>query len=199
MLISLSKSVASVHFSNRSTIDVAKIPGGPGYQQFMRAAYSSEASRRRNDEALQNSHVQTVFGITPRSVSLDSIRDCSILETKRGLHDQDLGLDSLSNPEKLEESLRQFLSAQVNIEDHQELKLINNLVVMGESADNTQLQKALKKVLGEQYGQVVDIVDGKVNQRAIDPLFAGSRGIAANCWERLEPDNGLGTDGCSFS
>jgi hypothetical protein len=65
------------------------------------------------------------------------------------------------------------------------LKQISNLVLLGESAGDQRLHDVLKEVLGEQFGHLATTVgDGRMG--ITDPLYAASRGVAQDCWNRVE-------------
>jgi hypothetical protein len=65
------------------------------------------------------------------------------------------------------------------------LKRISNLVLLGESAGNSQqLHDVLKEILGEQYIPLVTTVS-ESRTSVIDSLFAASNGVAQDCWDRL--------------
>jgi hypothetical protein len=118
--------------------------------------------------------------------------ECGVFEYRRVLHDTNLGLDQLrggseSNREKLETSLRELVHLPMSDGGNgEELKYINNLVLLGESAGDSQLNHALKKVISEEDGRRV----GQGGPDAIDPLFAASRGVAFDCWDRLNFEDG---------
>ena len=65
-----------------------------------------------------------------------------------------------------------------------ELKQISNLVLLGESAGDQRLHDVLMEVLDEQFGRLATTVtDGRMG--IIDPLYAASRGVAQDCWDRI--------------
>ena len=130
--------------------------------------------------------------------------DCGVFEVRRVRHSTELGLNQLrkgSDPhiglKKMESSLRELVKLPMNDGGNgKELNNINNLVLLGESADNSQLHVVLKKVLGEQFGGFADPARQRVIN-FIDPLFAASRGVALDCWGRLRfEENGVGNRGC---
>jgi hypothetical protein len=116
--------------------------------------------------------------------------ECGVFEYRRVLHDINLGLDQLrggseSIREKLETSLRELVRLPMNDGGNgEELKYINNLVLLGESAGDSQLNDVLKKVIREEDGRRV-VTASQSGSDAIDPLFAASRGAAFDCWDRL--------------
>ncbi|KAF2428644.1 hypothetical protein EJ08DRAFT_699061 [Tothia fuscella] len=129
---------------------------------------------------------------------------CGIYEVRRVLHSTELGLDHLQwgsdhggGLNNLENKIKELISLPMDDGGNgEELTFINNLVVFGESADSSQLNRILKKVLGEQFERLTDSAHGNEYAR-IDPLFAASRGVAYDCWDRLHfEEYRLGDYGC---
>jgi hypothetical protein len=117
--------------------------------------------------------------------------ECTIFEQRRVLHDTNLGLDQLhghselSNHQKLENADRKLVRLPMNDDDNgEELTYIHNLVLLGESADNARLHDVLKKVLAEQYERLVASAS-RSGLGVPNPLSAASRGLAFDCWDRL--------------
>lgn len=116
--------------------------------------------------------------------------ECGVFEDRRILHDTGLGLSHLRtgskyHRDKLEVSLKNLVRLPMNDGGGGgELKYINNLVFLGESAGDEFLHGVLKKVLGEQYDRLVATAD-QSSSGVITPLFAASRGVAFDCWDRL--------------
>jgi hypothetical protein len=118
---------------------------------------------------------------------------CNIYDERRVLHDTDLGLDQLAElgselyAQKLESSLRKLVSLPFNDGgEGARIKYLSNLAFLGESAEEPHLHEVLKRVLGEQYGQLMTSYRGG----RIDPLFAGSRGVAHSLWFQQTMDEG---------
>ena len=122
------------------------------------------------------------------------------MEIRRVLHDTDLGLDqshggSESHREKLEASHKEIVSLPMNDGGNgEELEYINNLVLLGESAGDSQHHDVLKKALGEQFGRLVNTANQSESD-SINPLYAASRGVAFDCWDRL---NSVPSYGCEI-
>ena len=122
--------------------------------------------------------------------------ECSVFLDRRVLHDTRLGLDGLHDRSEasrsdLERALREITKLPLEDGNGAGLKRINNLVLLGESAGNSQLHDVLKEVLAEQYIPLVTTASEN-SKSAIDPLFAASRGVALHCWERVNEDEGHG-------
>ena len=70
------------------------------------------------------------------------------------------------------------------------LNQISALILLGESADNERLQKALNGALGEHVlrKQFVTLVSlaGVARETQIDPLFAAANGAAWDCLDRMK-------------
>lgn len=126
--------------------------------------------------------------------------ECGIFEVRRVLHDTRLGADALSRGSDapgfnssrgdLASALRDITRLPVKDGNGEEVTLVGELVLLGESAGDRRLHDVLKEVLGEQSGSPVTTVsDGR--RRIIDPLFAASRGVAQDCWSRMKfrPDD----------
>jgi hypothetical protein len=114
--------------------------------------------------------------------------ECGVFEYRRVLHDMTLGSDVPGlNREKLEEALRGFVRLPLDDGGNgSDLAYLNNLVLLGESADDSQLHETLREVLQDQYERLEASFEQK-NSGPIDPLSAGSRGVAENCLDWLNP------------
>jgi len=126
--------------------------------------------------------------------------ECGIFEDRRVLHDTRLGADalsrgsdapgSISSRSDLASALRDITRLPLEDGNGAEVKRVGELALLGESAGDRRLHDVLKEVLGEQSGSLVTTVsDGR--RRVIDPLFAASRGVAQDCWSRMNfrPDD----------
>lgn len=134
--------------------------------------------------------------------------ECGVFEYRRVLHDTRLGADCLSfskrsdtpecdsNRSDLAHALRDVSSLPLEGGNGAGLKRIRELVLLGESAGDRLLHDVLKEVLGEQPGTLVTHV-GERHARIIDPLFAASRGLAEDCWDRMNFRHGEG-GGCAL-
>jgi hypothetical protein len=104
---------------------------------------------------------------------------CGAYEHRRVVQDTRLGLDSIQDGSAdwsdLERALHEITELPLKDGNSAELKHIDNLVLLGESARNSRMQNVLRNVLGERYNSLATI-DGYVG--AIDPLFAAARGVA---------------------
>ena len=70
------------------------------------------------------------------------------------------------------------------------LTQISKLVMLGESASNRHVNNVLKEVLGDQSKTLVATMNaGGVGH--IDPLVAASRGVAQDCWDRMNFKQGV--------
>jgi hypothetical protein len=115
------------------------------------------------------------------------VDDCCVDEYRRVLHNTTFGLDSLRDGPatvhgKFENSLRDLI--RLPMKDGgtgEDLKYISHLVLLGESAGDSELQHSLKKVLGEHYERLMTVT----SRAMTDPTFAASRGVAFDCWDRL--------------
>lgn len=103
--------------------------------------------------------------------------ECGVFEYRRVLHDTTVGSDVPGlNREKLEEALRGLVRLPLDDGGNgSDLAYINNLVLLGESADDSQLHETLREFVQDQYERVEASFEQR-NSGAIDPLSAGSRG-----------------------
>ena len=116
------------------------------------------------------------------------VEECGIFEYRRVLHNASIGTDGLSRGSKngrddLARALRQVTRLPLEDRNGAGLKQISQLVLLGESADNQQLEDALKGILGEQSGTLLSTASHE-RARKVSPLFAASRGVAQDCWGR---------------
>ncbi len=120
--------------------------------------------------------------------------ECSTFEYRRVLHDTRLGTDGLfrgsdssgpdSSRDDLARALRKLTSLPLEDGNGEGLKQISELVLLGESASDRRLHDVLMEVLAEQSGSLVTAAYDE-RPRVIDPLFAASRGVAYDCWDRM--------------
>lgn len=114
--------------------------------------------------------------------------ECGVFEIRRVLHNPHLGLDGLresrATSSDLESALRNVTQLPLKDGNGASLNRISNLVLLGESAGDLRLHDALRRVLGEQYGRLVKAAS-ESRSSFIEPLFAPSRGVAWDCWDRL--------------
>ena len=132
------------------------------------------------------------------------VEECSIFEYRHVLHDTRLGSNELLTREKndardrssptrrdlLARALRNVTSL-LPLEDGNGagLSRISDLVLLGESAGDRLLRDALTEALSElSYDFPVAAALGKPAVGSFDPLFAASRGVALDCWDRLNYD-----------
>jgi hypothetical protein len=118
------------------------------------------------------------------------VEECGVFEYRRVLHDTSLGVDGLSggsdtNRGDLVRALQSFTRLPLEDGNGDELGRISNLVLLGESAGDQRLHDVLKDVLGERFHRLATTVSGE-HTKNIDPLYAASRGVAEDCWDRLE-------------
>jgi hypothetical protein len=66
--------VASIYFPNGSAVDIAKIPGGPNYQETMRAAYLAEGQRAFPSAAVAGHQLEWLDGLQSL-LNVRSVRD----------------------------------------------------------------------------------------------------------------------------
>ncbi|KAL8723922.1 MAG: hypothetical protein Q9166_008220, partial [cf. Caloplaca sp. 2 TL-2023] len=116
--------------------------------------------------------------------------DCGYFEMGDDLHNTTLGADALSTSSDrgradLARALRKITRLPLHIGNGAGLTEISELILIGESAGDKQLQDVLKEVLSEQSDS---LLKGANERRTgvIDPIFAASRGVAYDCWDRLE-------------
>jgi hypothetical protein len=118
------------------------------------------------------------------------VEECGVFEYRRILHDTSLGVDGLSggsdtNRGDLVRALQSFTRLPLEDDNGGELERMSNLVLLGESAGDQRLHDVLKDVLGERFYRLATTVSGE-HTKNIDPLYAASRGVAEDCWDRLE-------------
>lgn len=135
--------------------------------------------------------------------------ECGIFEYRRVLHDTNLGADCLSffrgsdTPgcdnnihSDLARAIRGVTDLPLEGGNGAGLKPIRELVLLGESADDRLLHDVLNEVLGEQSGTLITHASER-RARVIEPLFAASRGLAQDCWDRMNFQHGDG-GGCAM-
>jgi hypothetical protein len=115
---------------------------------------------------------------------------CSIFETRRELHDTRFGLDGLHGSEANRGDLERALSELIDLPLADEgladdMNSISHVVLLGESANDPQLHNVLKKVLGKEYSRMVADAS-QSRSHLINPVFAASRGVAHDCFNRLD-------------
>jgi len=118
------------------------------------------------------------------------VEECGVFEYRRVLHDTSLGVDGFSggsdtNRGDLVRALQSFTRLPLEDDNGDELERISNLVLLGESAGDQRLHDVLKDILGERFYRLATTVSGE-HTKNIDPLYAASRGVAEDCWDRLE-------------
>ncbi|KAL8928487.1 MAG: hypothetical protein Q9208_001721 [Pyrenodesmia sp. 3 TL-2023] len=110
--------------------------------------------------------------------------DCGILEIEEELHDTTLGADALStSPVQVRAGLVRAFRKLTSRRSHR--MEISELVLIGESAGDKQLQDVLKEVLKERF----DMLLKGANERrtgVLDPLFVASRVVAYTCWAHMD-------------
>ncbi len=121
--------------------------------------------------------------------------DCGVYEDLRVGHDTRLGADELYKGtttsesqfgrEDLARAIREITKLPVEEGTGAGSTQIDNLVILGESAGDPLLRDVLKEVLGQRYPHLFTAPEQK-SMGVIDPLFAASRGLALDCWIRLD-------------
>jgi hypothetical protein len=149
----------------------------------------------------RNDPAQLILTIDYSRAALTALlahEECHIYETRRVIHDTQLGLDGLHQldgataTDFLETALREITQLPLEDGNGAGLTRINNLVIIGESAGDPRLHDALRRVLGEQF---TSVATGKSDlSPPMDPVFAASRGLAQDCWGRLNSPRDIG--GC---
>ncbi len=89
-----------------------------------------------------------------------------------------------SSRDDLARALRKLTSLPLEDGNGEGLKQISELVLLGESESDRRLHDVLREVLAEHFGSLVTTANGE-RPRIIDPLFAASRGVAYDCWDRM--------------
>ena len=125
---------------------------------------------------------------------------CGVFEYHRVLHEMSLGTDALflDTPDtpgsdtgraQLAQALYDITRLPLETGNGAGLTAISELVVMGESADDSRLHDALVEVLLDKKSNDSPFEAlGKGKPYAggmIDPVFAASQGVAQDCWDRL--------------
>jgi hypothetical protein len=118
------------------------------------------------------------------------VEECGVFEYRRVLHDAHIGVDGLSggsdnSRDDLARALRNVTRLPLEGGNGAGLERISNLVLLGESVGDQRLHDALEEVLGEQFGRLATTVSDERTE-IIDPLYAASRGVAQDCWDRME-------------
>ena len=122
------------------------------------------------------------------------VEECGVFEVRRVVHDTNLGTDvlakgsdnsgSCSTKDGLTNALHNVTHLPLKDGNGAELTKISELVMLGESASNQRLINVLKDVLADQSNNLVATMDAR-QVGNMDPVFAASRGVAWDCWDRL--------------
>lgn len=156
------------------------------------------------DEALGRKQVedpeQLILTVDYSRAALTALlvaEECGVFDYRRVLHNTSLGADCLSlsrgsntpgcdsnNRSDLARALRGVVDLPLEGGSGAGLKRIQELVLLGESAGDRLLHDVLREVLGEKSGTLVTHVSER-RARVIDPLYAASRGLALDCWDRM--------------
>jgi hypothetical protein len=119
------------------------------------------------------------------------VEECGVFEHRRVLHDNGIGADHLSHDadrirSDLVHALRNVTKLPLQDGNGEGLAQISNLVLLGESAGDSQLHDALKEAPGEKMSglSIMTVSDGITG--IIDPTVAASRGVAQDCWDRAD-------------
>jgi len=113
-------------------------------------------------------------------------------ETRRELHDTNLGLGSVKKDtsveyKEVERAIRELTTLLLKDGNGAGIKEISSLVLLGESANDAGLHDVLEKILGQKYGSYLETSSGAVSNPAT-PLFAASRAVALDCLRRLKSE-----------
>ena len=138
------------------------------------------------------------------------VEECGVFKHRRVLHETSLGTDELDNSsrtrirEDLERALRDLTNLPLEDGNGAGLRQISELVLVGESAGNGRLKETLRELLREQLSphaalQSIIMDDEAVNSprdrksenrvtstEMISPVFAASRGVAQDYWDRIK-------------
>ena len=147
----------------------------------------SESNKQDDPEQL----ILTVDYSRAAMTALLVYEECSVFEYRRVLHDTQLGADGLSGANDLNSprdllarALRNVISLPLKDGNGAGLAWISELVLLGESAEDPLLHDALTEVLNERSHDL-SAAAWKRSMGSLDPLFAASRGLALDCWDRL--------------
>ena len=142
----------------------------------------------------QDDHEQLIITVDYSRAAITALlvyEDCSVFESRRVLHDIQLGADELSGANDLDtprdllaRALREVISLPLEDGNGAGLTRISELVLLGESAGDPRLHDALTEVLSERSYDF-SAAAWKRPMGSFDPLFAASRGLALDCWDRL--------------
>ncbi|KAL9003998.1 MAG: hypothetical protein Q9188_003160 [Gyalolechia gomerana] len=113
--------------------------------------------------------------------------ECCVYLTAYDRHDTSLGLDGLAQIPHNGGPLRNFTSQPVGPGGNEGLEYIDELVLLGESA-NGQLRDTLEEDLGGQHFARL-FNPAAVRMETIDPLWVAARGTAHDCWLRMDDRN----------
>ena len=154
-------------------------------------------SDQQQFEPLAGQLILTVDYSRAALTALLVFEECSVFEQRYVLHDTRLGTDerltratdarglSTTPRDLLARSLRKVTSLlPFEVGNGAGMSRISELVLLGESAGDRLLHDALTEVLSEcSYDFPAKVL--KMPGGSFDPLFAASRGLALDCWDRL--------------
>ena len=86
--------------------------------------------------------------------------------------------------EGLARALRRITTLPLEEGNGAGLRLVDQLVLLGERANDHLLHRALEEILRENYRNIATKLE-EVWKDSIEPLFAASSGLAQDCWDRL--------------
>lgn len=180
----------------------ARANGIGGQCNFTTARIYDESSIQSQSGRDDDPSAQIILTVDYSEAALTALlvfEECNIFEYRRVLHDTNLGADALSKvpPDARQDDLVRALRriTALPLEDGgngAEIHYISELVLLGELAWDRTLRDSLCQVLEEQshpgkYHHVTVLQrDPCTTKTLVNPLFAASRGVAQDCWERLD-------------
>ena len=165
-------------------------------------------------------HEQLILTIDYNRAALTALlvhKECSIFEVRRVVHDPHLGTaqhshcapdtepepasNAQSRRDDLVRAIRDVARLPLEQGNGAGISRISEVVLLGEKAGDALLHEVLKEVLGEEFGGRLSL-DGGVRGEGgeecsgrIEPVFAASRGLAMDCWDRLDLQDREGGSG----
>ncbi|KAI4733360.1 hypothetical protein E4T50_16085 [Aureobasidium sp. EXF-12298] len=107
------------------------------------------------------------------------IEECNAIEELRTYHNHSLGSDSDVSEAERHATMKHALAKTVKPPYHESMfnpERIQDVILIGEATEDAVMRSVLEDIFGNEFK-----IEGRQNDRGVDPLFAASRGVALDC------------------